>query len=68
MSAAVEHHDIAIVGSGFAGLAMAIALEREGGHDYVVLERAGELGGTWRDNRYPGCACDVPTPLSLIHI
>jgi cation diffusion facilitator CzcD-associated flavoprotein CzcO len=59
----LAHHDVAIVGSGFAGLGMAIALRREGIEDFVVLERAAHVGGTWRDNHYPGCACDVPTPL-----
>jgi cation diffusion facilitator CzcD-associated flavoprotein CzcO len=55
--------DVAIVGSGFAGLGMAIALQKQGRSDYAVFERADSLGGTWRDNHYPGCACDVPTPL-----
>ena len=50
-----------IIGSGFAGLCMAIALKRAGIDDFVVLERAGAVGGTWRDNVYPGCACDVPS-------
>ena len=59
----LEHHDVVVVGSGFAGLGMAIELRRHGLHDFVVLERAGSVGGTWRDNHYPGCACDVPTPL-----
>jgi cation diffusion facilitator CzcD-associated flavoprotein CzcO len=59
----LEHHDAIVVGSGFAGLGMAIQLRRHGMHDFVVLERAGTVGGTWRDNHYPGCACDVPTPL-----
>jgi len=54
-------HFAVIIGSGFAGLGMAIALERAGIRDYVVLEKAGSLGGTWRDNVYPGCACDVPS-------
>jgi cation diffusion facilitator CzcD-associated flavoprotein CzcO len=58
-----EHYRVAIVGSGFAGLGMAIELKRAGIHDFVVLERADQLGGTWRDNHYPGCGCDVPTPL-----
>ena len=52
---------VAIVGSGFAGLGMAIRLKREGIDDFVVLERAGDLGGTWRDNHYPGLACDIPS-------
>lgn len=54
---------IAIIGSGFAGLGMAIALRRRGVTDFVVLERAGEVGGTWRDNHYPGAACDVQSHL-----
>jgi cation diffusion facilitator CzcD-associated flavoprotein CzcO len=62
-TATPEHHDIVIVGSGFAGLGMAIELTRRGRHDFIVLERAEAVGGTWRDNHYPGCACDVPTPL-----
>lgn len=58
-----EHHRIAIVGAGFAGIGMAATLERAGHRDYVVLERAGAVGGTWRDNTYPGCQCDVPSHL-----
>lgn len=54
---------VAIIGSGFAGLAMAVRLKQSGEHDFVVLERAADLGGTWRDNSYPGCACDVPSNL-----
>jgi len=54
---------IAIVGSGFAGLGLAIGLRERGVRDFVVLERAGEVGGTWRDNTYPGAACDVPSHL-----
>jgi cation diffusion facilitator CzcD-associated flavoprotein CzcO len=55
--------DVAIVGAGFAGLAMAIALRRAGRDDFVLLERAASVGGTWRDNTYPGVACDVPAHL-----
>jgi cation diffusion facilitator CzcD-associated flavoprotein CzcO len=51
-----------IIGTGFAGLGMAIALQRQG-VDFVILEKADEIGGTWRDNSYPGCACDVPSHL-----
>jgi cation diffusion facilitator CzcD-associated flavoprotein CzcO len=54
---------IAIIGSGFGGLGAAIRLKREGIDDFVVLERAGDVGGTWRDNTYPGCACDVQSHL-----
>ncbi len=58
-----QHADVVVVGSGFSGLAMAERLRREGMTDFVVLERAADLGGTWRDNSYPGCACDVPSHL-----
>jgi NAD(P)-dependent dehydrogenase (short-subunit alcohol dehydrogenase family) len=60
-----DRHDvnIAIAGGGFSGLGMAIALRREGIQDFVVLERADDLGGTWRDNTYPGCACDIASVL-----
>jgi cation diffusion facilitator CzcD-associated flavoprotein CzcO len=54
---------IAITGAGLSGLGMAIALRDEGIEDFVVLERADDLGGTWRDNTYPGCACDIPSVL-----
>jgi cation diffusion facilitator CzcD-associated flavoprotein CzcO len=54
---------IAIVGTGFAGLGMAIRLKEAGINDFVVLERADDVGGTWRDNSYPGCQCDVPSHL-----
>jgi cation diffusion facilitator CzcD-associated flavoprotein CzcO len=57
------HVEIAIAGAGLSGLGMAIALRRAGHADFVVLERADTLGGTWRDNRYPGCACDIPSVL-----
>ena len=55
--------EFVIVGAGFSGLGMAIALIREGRRNFVVLEKASALGGTWRDNTYPGCACDVPSHL-----
>lgn len=59
----VTHVDVAIIGSGFAGLAMATRLKQTGTEDFVVLERAADVGGAWRDNTYPGCACDVPSTL-----
>ena len=59
----MTHHRVVVVGSGFSGLGMAIRLLKDGEHDFVVLERAGEIGGTWRDNTYPGCRCDVPSHL-----
>lgn len=63
MSTASEHHRVVVVGSGFSGLSVAIGLRRRGVEDFMVLERAGDIGGTWRDNTYPGCACDVPSRL-----
>ncbi|CAA0103924.1 Baeyer-Villiger monooxygenase [Zhongshania aliphaticivorans] len=55
--------DILIVGTGFAGLGMAIRLKEMGIENFVIIERASDVGGTWRDNRYPGAACDVPSHL-----
>ncbi|HET9238507.1 MAG TPA: NAD(P)/FAD-dependent oxidoreductase [Oligoflexus sp.] len=54
---------IVIVGTGFSGLGMAIRLKKAGIDDFVLLEKAGEVGGTWRENHYPGAACDVPSPV-----
>ncbi|GAA2411340.1 flavin-containing monooxygenase [Mycolicibacterium llatzerense] len=58
-----EHCEIVIVGAGFGGIALATKLRDAGIDDFVILERANDLGGTWRDNTYPGCACDVPSHL-----
>jgi len=58
-----NHHRIAIIGTGFSGIAAAVELRRKGETDLVLYERSGDLGGTWRDNDYPGCACDVPSHL-----
>ncbi|MFJ3903282.1 flavin-containing monooxygenase [Streptomyces sp. NPDC090025] len=58
-----EHVRVAVIGSGFGGIGAAVRLRREGITDFVVLERADAVGGTWRDNSYPGCACDVPSHL-----
>jgi cation diffusion facilitator CzcD-associated flavoprotein CzcO len=52
---------IAIIGAGFAGIGTAIQLKKAGIHSFTMFERAGEVGGTWRDNTYPGAACDVPS-------
>ncbi|WP_216216508.1 flavin-containing monooxygenase [Amycolatopsis aidingensis] len=60
---ATGHTTALIVGAGFGGVAMAIELKRAGMHDFVILERAADLGGVWRENTYPGAACDVPSPL-----
>lgn len=52
-----------IIGAGISGIGAAIRLAHEGHRDFVVLEKAASLGGTWRDNTYPGAACDVPSAL-----
>jgi cation diffusion facilitator CzcD-associated flavoprotein CzcO len=57
------HLRVAIVGAGFGGVGAAIRLRQQGIDDFLVFERAGDLGGTWWDNSYPGCACDVPSHL-----
>jgi cation diffusion facilitator CzcD-associated flavoprotein CzcO len=54
---------VAVIGAGMSGIGAAIHMRRTGIEDFVVLERGSEPGGTWRDNTYPGCACDVPTAL-----
>ena len=54
-------HEVAIIGAGFSGLGMAAALLRENINDFVIFERAGDVGGTWRDNTYPGIGVDIPT-------
>ena len=60
---AVTRHGVVIVGTGFAGLGMAIRMKQAGMEDFVILEKASDVGGTWRDNQYPGCACDVQSHL-----
>ena len=55
--------EVLIVGAGISGICAAIRLRERGFDDIVVLEKADRLGGTWRDNTYPGCACDVPSAL-----
>lgn len=56
-------YKIIIVGGGFAGLGAAIKLKEAGIEDFILLEKASEMGGVWRENTYPGCACDVPSAL-----
>ena len=58
-----ERVTVLIVGAGFAGLGAAIRLDRAGFDDFLVIERGADVGGTWRDNTYPGAACDVPSHL-----
>lgn len=54
---------VLIIGAGFAGLGLAMRLRQQGIDDFLILEKAAETGGTWRDNHYPGAACDVPSHL-----
>ena len=54
------HTRALIIGTGFSGLGMGIALQQQD-VDFVILEKADDIGGTWRDNTYPGCACDIPS-------
>src|ERR1700674_4210712 len=55
--------DVLIVGGGFSGLCMAIKLREAGINSFLLLEKSDDIGGTWYDNRYPGCACDIPSHL-----
>lgn len=54
---------VAIIGAGFGGLCMAIRLRDQGRSDFVIFDKEDSIGGTWRDNTYPGCGCDVPSHL-----
>jgi cation diffusion facilitator CzcD-associated flavoprotein CzcO len=63
VSLATTEVDVLIVGSGFSGIAMAIKLQQAGMRSFLVLEKAADVGGTWRDNTYPGAACDIPSHL-----
>ena len=56
-------HDTFIVGAGISGIAAAIRLQQAGHDDFQIIERAARVGGTWRENTYPGCGCDVPSSL-----
>ena len=67
---ATHIYDTLIVGAGFTGIGAAIKLSQAGVDDFVILERADRVGGTWRDNTYPGAACDIPSLLysfSFVH-
>lgn len=61
--AAEFRFDVVVVGAGFSGVNAAISLKQRGIKNFAILERASDVGGTWRDNTYPGCACDVPSHL-----
>jgi cation diffusion facilitator CzcD-associated flavoprotein CzcO len=58
-----EVADVLIAGAGFAGLCAAIKLQQSGNRSFLILEKAQDYGGTWRDNVFPGCACDIPSHL-----
>jgi cation diffusion facilitator CzcD-associated flavoprotein CzcO len=60
---AAPAYSVVIIGAGFAGIGMAVRLKRTGEGNFLVIERADKVGGTWRDNTYPGCACDIPSHL-----
>ena len=60
---AARHCKIAILGSGFSGLGMAIRLKQQGEQDFLLFEKEAGVGGTWRVNNYPGCGCDVQSHL-----
>lgn len=61
-----RHFETLIIGTGFSGLLAAVRLQKKGCHDFVLLERSAELGGTWQVNSYPGAEVDVPTSLYCI--
>jgi cation diffusion facilitator CzcD-associated flavoprotein CzcO len=56
-------YEVVVIGAGVGGIAAGVKLKRAGITDFAILERAHEVGGTWRDNTYPGCACDIPSHL-----
>ncbi len=58
-----SHVRVLVIGAGFGGLGMAIRLQQHGEPDFLVVDKGTEVGGTWRDNTYPGAACDVPSQL-----
>ena len=60
---APDHFRVAVLGAGLSGICMGIQLRKHGIDDFVILEKASSVGGTWRENTYPGVACDVPSHL-----
>jgi cation diffusion facilitator CzcD-associated flavoprotein CzcO len=57
----IHHTRVLIIGTGFSGIGMAIRLKQHGSDDFIIVDKAAEFGGTWRENTYPGCACDIPS-------
>src|SRR5260370_74340 len=62
-SPSVTHVVVIIVGAGFSGLCMGIKLLEAGMNSFLIIEKSADIGGTWWENRYPGCACDIPSHL-----
>ncbi len=63
-----QYFETVIIGTGFSGLLAAIGLQRKNFNDFVLLERSSDIGGTWRDNSYPGAEVDIPTGLYSISV
>ena len=63
MAGLIAQVEVLVIGAGFGGIAMAHELDRRGIDDYLIVDKADAVGGTWRDNTYPGAACDVPSHL-----
>ena len=61
MNSMSNNPHVTIIGSGVGGMCMAMQLMNNGSNNFTILEKADDIGGTWRDNEYPGCACDVPS-------
>jgi len=59
---------VVVIGAGFAGTGMGVALRQAGISDFLIVDKAGDLGGTWRDNTYPGLCCDVPCNLRWLTV
>src|SRR5262245_23038120 len=60
VTTATPDYEVAIIGSGFSGIGAGIKLKEIGINNFIILEKASELGGTWRDNTYPGFTVDIP--------
>jgi cation diffusion facilitator CzcD-associated flavoprotein CzcO len=67
-SSTKNHYRVVIIGAGFGGMALAAKLKNAGIQDFVILERAASVGGVWRENTYPGAACDIPSRLYSLSI
>lgn len=59
----MRQYEVAVIGAGFAGIGAGIKLKQTHTSSFIIFERADDIGGTWRDNTYPGCACDIPSHL-----